>query len=85
MSYRYGLTTPNLHAAETTRLMMERTSGEIIVVADHRKIGLVSDYVTAPVNRIHTLITDWFLDQAYVSEFESLGIRVIQTKPPADR
>jgi len=79
ISCRYGLTTPMQHAAETTRLMMNRTRGEIIIVADHRKIGLVSDYVTAPANRITTLITDWFLEKEHIRDFEDLGIRVIQT------
>jgi len=81
ISCRYGLTTPMQHAADSTRLMLNRTRGEIIVVADHRKIGLISDYVTSPVNRITTLITDWFLDKEYIRDFEELGIKVIQTKP----
>lgn len=79
ISCLYGLTTPMQHAADTSRLMMNRTRGDIIVVADHRKIGLVSDYVTAPVNRISTLITDWFLDKEYIKDFEEQGITVIQT------
>jgi DeoR family fructose operon transcriptional repressor len=81
ISCKYGLTTPMHYAAETTRLMVERTRGEVIVVADHRKIGLVSDYVTVPANRIHTLVTDWLPDRDYIREFENLGIKVIQTHP----
>ena len=81
ISCHYGLTTPRQHAAESTKIMIERTRGEIIVIADHRKIGLVSDYVTSPVNRISTLITDWFPDIDYIKDFEELGIKVIQTKP----
>jgi DeoR/GlpR family transcriptional regulator of sugar metabolism len=80
ISCRFGLTTPIQHAADATRLMINRTRGEIIVVADHRKIGLVSDYVTSPVNRITTLITDYFPDSEYLKDFEDLGIKVIQTK-----
>ncbi|MDA3810217.1 MAG: DeoR/GlpR family DNA-binding transcription regulator [Spirochaetaceae bacterium] len=80
ISCLYGLTTPMQHAADATRLMINRTRGEIIVVADHRKIGLVSDYVTSPVNRISTLITDCFLDKDYIKDFEDLGIKVIQTQ-----
>jgi len=79
ISCRYGLTTPMPYAAEATRLMIERTRGEIIVVADHTKIGLVSDYVTVPANRINTLVTDWLPEQDYIKDFESLGIKVIQT------
>ncbi len=81
ISIRYGLTSPMYHAAETTRRMINRTRGEIIVVADHSKIGLVSDFVTAPVNRISTLITDYFPDEDYHREFLNLGIRVIQIIP----
>ncbi len=80
ISCRYGLTTPIQYAAETTKIMMDRTRGEIIVVADHRKLGLVSDFVTAPVNRINTLITDQFQDEEYIRDFEELGIKVIQTR-----
>ncbi|MBB6479789.1 DeoR/GlpR family DNA-binding transcription regulator [Spirochaeta isovalerica] len=80
ISFRHGLTTPRQDAAETTKLMINRTIGEIIVVADHRKIGLVSDFVTSPVNRITTLITDHFLDEGYKRDFEELGIKVIQTR-----
>lgn len=79
ISFKYGLTTPRQDAAETTRLMINRTRGEIIVVADHRKIGLVSDFVTSPVNRITTLVTDKFIDEECKKEFEELGIRVILT------
>ena len=79
-SRRYGLTTPMQYAAETTRIMIERTRGEIIVVADHRKFGTVSDFVTAPVNVVNTLITDHFLDKEYIQDFEELGINVIETQ-----
>lgn len=79
ISFRHGLTTPRQDAAETTKLMIDHTLGDIIVVADHRKIGLVSDFVTSPVNRITTLITDFFLDDNYMRDFEELGIEVILT------
>lgn len=83
LSLRYGLTTPQHQAAETSRLMIDRTIGEIIVVTDHRKIGLVSDYVTAPITRINTLISDYQLDKEFMQEIIDLGIKVILTDPPA--
>ena len=79
ISCRFGLTTPIQQSCEATKIMINRTKGEIIVVVDHRKIGLVSDYVTSPVNRITTLITDYFPTKEYIKDFEDLGIRVIQT------
>ncbi len=78
ISCRAGLSTPIQHAAGTSRLMIERTRGEVIVVADHRKIGLISDYVTAPADSISTLVTDRLADATYIQEFRKLGIDVIQ-------
>lgn len=84
ISLKYGLTSPMYLAAETTRLMIDRTRGEIIIVADHRKIGLVSDYVTSSINRISTLIIDYFPDKEYLKNFTDMGIRVIETcEPPS--
>ncbi|MBI9102677.1 MAG: DeoR/GlpR transcriptional regulator [Spirochaetales bacterium] len=80
ISCRHGLTAPTHQAAESTRLMMDRTIGEIIVVTDHRKIGLVSNFVTAPINRIDTLISDDKLDPEFIKELEDLGIKVILTE-----
>jgi len=79
ISCHYGLTTPMHYAAETSRIMIDRTRGDVIVIADHRKIGAVSDYVTAPVERIDTLVTDEFPDPDYVRDFQDLGIQVVQT------
>lgn len=81
ISRRYGLTTPMSYAAETSRIMIERTRGSVIVTADHRKLGLVSDFVTAPAEKIDTLITDFFPDDEYIKDFEELGINVYQTGP----
>ena len=71
------MTAPTHQAAETTRIMIERTMGEIIVITDHRKIGMVSDFVTAPINRIDTIVSDDQLDPEFIKEMEDLGIRVL--------
>lgn len=77
LSSLYGMTAPTRQAAENTRLMMDRTMGEIIIITDHRKIGMVSDFVTAPLDRIHTLISDDQLDREFIQEAKGLGIRVL--------
>ena len=53
-----GLTTPVIEEAQTTRLMIERTVGPVIVVATGNKIGVVSNYVTVGIDKIDILITD---------------------------
>jgi DeoR/GlpR family transcriptional regulator of sugar metabolism len=61
--------------------MIERTHGQVIVVADHSKFGVVADYLTAPLEMIHTLVTDAGADPAFVENLQALGIRVIIAAP----
>ncbi len=53
-----GLTTPIIEEAQTTKQMIERTVGPVIVVATGNKIGVVSNYVTVSIDQIDVLITD---------------------------
>ncbi len=53
-----GLTTPVVEEAETTRLMIERTVGPVIVVAAANKIGVLSNFSTVDAKDIDLLITD---------------------------
>jgi DeoR family fructose operon transcriptional repressor len=48
ISRKYGLTTPILQLAEAVRTMIERTRGQVIVVADHSKLGVVANFMIAP-------------------------------------
>lgn len=77
VSIKYGLTTPNLHEAEVARTMMERTRGQIIVVADHHKLGVVADFQTAPIEKIDVLVVDSGFDESYREELEELGIEIL--------
>ncbi|MFQ3620804.1 MAG: DeoR/GlpR family DNA-binding transcription regulator [Spirochaetales bacterium] len=81
ISFRYGLTTPILEEAEIARRMIERTPGPVIVVADHSKIGVVSNFVTAPIDKINILITDAHIEDNFRLELEKLGIRIIIAEP----
>ncbi len=76
LSISRGLTTPVHEEAEVTRLMIERTQGPVIVVADHSKIGVVSNFVTAPIEKVHTLLTDRGVNPDFRKELEKLGIDV---------
>ena len=78
LSCRYGLTTPNQYEAAIARLMIERTRGRVIVVADHWKIGVVANFVSAPVEAVDLLVCDAGLDREYISELEEKGIRLIR-------
>ncbi len=77
ISIAYGLTTPIHQEAEIATLMIERTQGPVIVVADHSKMGVVSNYVTAPIEKIDILVTDRLIESSFREELEHHGIRVI--------
>ena len=73
----HGLTSSVLQEAAVNKIMIERTRGSVVVVADHTKLGKVSNFMTAPITRINTLITDDQCDQQFVEALEQLGINVI--------
>ncbi len=77
ISVKYGLTTPILEESEIARMMIDRTPGEVIVVADHSKIGVVSNFITAPLDRVNMLITDNKIDPEYKESLENEGIKVL--------
>jgi DeoR/GlpR family transcriptional regulator of sugar metabolism len=77
LSIKFGLTTPVQQEAEVTRLMIERTQGPVVVVADHSKMGVVSNFVTAPIKKINILVTDAGIKPDFSKMLQELGIQVI--------
>ncbi|HKJ99365.1 MAG TPA: DeoR/GlpR family DNA-binding transcription regulator [Desulfotignum sp.] len=77
LSIKFGLTTPIQQEAEVTRLMIERTQGPVVVVADHSKIGVVSNFVTAPIKKINILVTDAGIKPDFKKMLQEMGIKVI--------
>lgn len=57
-SIRFGLTTPVQAQADITREMIEQTMGKVIIVADHSKIGVVSNHKTAQLDQISILVSN---------------------------
>jgi DeoR family fructose operon transcriptional repressor len=72
-----GLTSPNILEAEVTRTMIERTRGEVILVADHSKIGVVSSFFISEAERIDTLVVDDKIPRDYLKEFQQADINVL--------
>lgn len=81
MSPKYGFTTPTADEAEIARMMIERTRGGVMVVADHSKWGVVSNFEIAPLNRAQTLITDAGLEAEARAELAALAIEVVLAQP----
>jgi DeoR/GlpR family transcriptional regulator of sugar metabolism len=62
LSVKFGCTVPTNYEAEINQLMIQRNRGPLIVVADHTKWGVVSNFEIASIYQIHTLISDDALD-----------------------
>jgi len=77
MSLKYGYTVPSNPEAELVHLMIERTRGPVIVVADHSKWGVVSNFEVARIDEVHTLVTDAKFSARARAELEARTVKVI--------
>lgn len=77
ISLKYGCTVPASGEAKLIRLMIERTKGPIIVVADHSKWGVVSNFEIATIDQIHRLITDEGFDASARAELADHSVDVL--------
>ena len=76
-SLRSGLTTPAIAEAEVARVMIEQTRGQVVIVADSSKVGVVADFSIAPIEAATILVTDAGLDDEYRVELTALGVQVV--------
>ena len=86
ISLKYGCTVPTSGEAEIIRLMIQRTRGPIIVLADHSKWGVVSNFEVATIDQIHKLVTDDGLNATARAELaaHSVEILIAGTEPGLD-
>ena len=81
ISLKHGCTVPSNEEAEIVRQMIRQTKGEIIVVADHSKWGVVSNFQIAAIEEISILITDTGFDPSAYESLESRGVRILVAAP----
>jgi DeoR/GlpR family transcriptional regulator of sugar metabolism len=72
----HGLTNDYLPETMTDRAIL-KAGNEVVVVADHTKINIVSTAFLAPVNSINKLITDQDTPIDFIASLENLGIEVV--------
>jgi DeoR/GlpR family transcriptional regulator of sugar metabolism len=77
ISARHGCTVPSNAEAEIIRQMIKHTKGEIIIVADHSKWGVVSNFQIAAIDEINKLITDADFDRSAYEDLESHGVEIL--------
>ncbi len=77
LSLKHGCTTPNDAEAEIARLMIERTHGPVILIADHSKWGVVSNFDIASLDQVQMLVTDAAFEPGARAELGARGLTVI--------
>jgi DeoR/GlpR family transcriptional regulator of sugar metabolism len=80
LSLAKGLTNDYLHEVVTDRRIIE-LAPELIVVADHTKLGISCSAFVAPATRVNTLVTDSHADPAILDAFREAGLCVIVADP----
>jgi DeoR family fructose operon transcriptional repressor len=75
VSLKHGCTVPSNAEAEVVRQMIERTRGKVIIVADHSKWGVVSNFQITTINEIDIFVTDQAIDS---SASESLAAHSVE-------
>jgi DeoR family transcriptional regulator of aga operon len=76
LSARWGITELTDAEAEIQRVAIDR-SERLIVIADGSKVGVATNAVVAPVERISVLVTDQSADPAEVATLKSAGVDVV--------
>jgi len=76
ISLTEGLTNSDLLDAQIKTVMI-RVAKEVIVVADHRKLGRVHFAPVAPITAIHKLVTDDGIPLEDVRALQGMGVEVI--------
>jgi DeoR family transcriptional regulator of aga operon len=76
ISLEYGLTHEYLPETMTDRAIL-KAGKEIIVLADHTKFGRAATVRLAPLESIHTIVTDGQTPQDFLEAVQQLGIHVV--------
>ena len=72
-----GVTSGDIYTAKVTELMC-RSANEVIIVADHTKIGKDSFSKYSDIKDIDKLITDKNAEGSYLNKISKLGVEVIK-------
>ncbi|MCA2002330.1 MAG: DeoR/GlpR family DNA-binding transcription regulator [Chloroflexi bacterium] len=74
ISVKHGCTVPTDVEAEVVRRMIERTKGQVIVMADHSKWGVVSNFEVASIEEVDKFISDSGLPHSALQSLAERGI-----------
>jgi len=73
-----GLTTTDPSEAFTKKLVMEHAR-QVILLADHTKVGKISFSHAGPLKKVRVFITDNAVEKRFTERLRKLGIEVVKT------
>jgi len=73
LDVRAGLTTPSMAVASVELAMIRRTRGEVVILADSSKIGLVGPLVICPLDQIDVVLVDDGIEPETVKQIQRSG------------
>jgi DeoR/GlpR family transcriptional regulator of sugar metabolism len=76
LSLEHGLTNDYLPETLTDRAIL-KTGREVVIVADHSKVNRVATALLAPLEVMHTFVTDSKADKKFIQALKKMGINVI--------
>lgn len=80
ISHVSGMTTENAGEVKINELMIENTTEQVYVLADHTKIGRNSSFTSASIDKIKYLITDEKAPEDVLNELRGLGVKIHQVR-----
>lgn len=73
-----GITEPYPEVAQVKAAMI-RQATEVILIADHTKLGRINKAFVAPIQAVHTIITDSGADPEHLDRLRAAQVQVIVT------
>ena len=80
ISLKHGCTVPTSPEAEVILKMIERTKGQVIIIADHSKWGAVSNFPVAGMDQVDKLVTDSGFSKQAKKELAEYSVEVLIAK-----
>ena len=77
LSLEQGLTNDYLPETMTDRAIL-KVGRQVVLVTDHTKFGRIATAFLAPLESLHTIVTDNATTNEYINELETRGITVIR-------
>ena len=77
ISLKHGCTVPTNPEAEVVRRMIDRTKGQVIVVADHSKWGAVSNFPVANIDEVDKFVTDEGFSKSAIEDLAEHSVETL--------